>query len=96
MMHNLLFLAQNINLHIPGLPQVNADDAAIANVLSAAFIVAGAFSVLFIVIGAIRYAISSGDSSHLNGARDTILYALIGLVISMSAFAVVQFVLNWF
>jgi hypothetical protein len=90
-----LFLAA-LKVELDGIPRVVFDDNAIANVLSVALIVAGAFSVLFIILGAVRYAISAGDSGHLTAARNTILYALIGLVISMSAFAVVQFVLSRF
>jgi hypothetical protein len=81
-------------INIPGLPQVKFDDQAIANAASAAFVVAGAMTVLFIVIGAIRYATSAGDQAQINQAKNTILYAVIGLVISLSSFVIVQFVLG--
>lgn len=90
-MKQLLLLAQ---LHIDGLPQVRLDYITIANVVSATFVVAGGMSVLFIIIGAIRYAISAGDQNQITQAKNTILYSLIGLVISLSAFTVVQFVLG--
>lgn len=88
----LLYRLAQIN--VPGLPHVTLNDAAVANVAGAAFIVAGAMSTLFIIIGAIRYAVSAGDQSAITQAKNTILYAVIGLVISLSAFAIVQFVLG--
>lgn len=52
----------------------------------------GAISVLMIVIGGIRYTISQGDSSSVTAAKNTILYAVIGLVVALMAGAIVQFV----
>lgn len=86
------FIAQAI--HIPGLPQVAANNSTLQIILSIVFMVAGGFSVFYILIGAIRYAISQGDQSQIAGAKNTILYALIGLIVSVSAFAIVQFVLG--
>ena len=56
----------------------------------------GAISVLMIVIGGIRYTISQGDSSAVASAKNTILYAVIGLVVAMMAGAIVQFVTGKF
>ncbi len=81
-------------IHIPGLPQVSANASTLQIVLSIVFLVAGGVATLYILIGAIRYAISQGDQSQISGAKNTILYALIGLVVSLSAFAIVQFVLG--
>ncbi len=52
-------------------------------------LIAGALAVVFLVIGGIRYLASAGNSSQAEGAKKTIIYALIGLVIIViSAFAV--------
>lgn len=91
-MEFLYLLAQQIQ--IQGLPTTEANAAALANVFGVASAVAGGMSVLFILIGAIKYAISAGDPGQMKQARDTILYSLIGLVISTSAFLIVQFVLG--
>ena len=53
----------------------------------------GIIAVLMIVIGGINYATSSGDPSKAKKAKDTILYSAIGLMIVLSAFALVNFVL---
>ena len=51
-------------------------------------------SVIFIVVGGINYITSAGDAGKLKKAKDTILYAVIGLVIAVLAFAIVNFVVS--
>lgn len=63
----------------------------IINVLS---ILVGAISVVMIIIGGLRYVLSSGDSASTKGAKDTIMYALIGLVVVLFAQVIVRFVLS--
>ncbi len=58
--------------------------------------VAGALSVIMIIVGGLRYAISGGDSGAVTTAKNTILYAIVGLVIALLAFALINFVLNAF
>lgn len=92
-MKNFLLLAQ-AQIHIDGLPTTDASPATLKNVLSVAFVVVGGISALFVLIGAARYAASAGDPGQAKQARDTILYSIIGLIVSMSAFFIVQFVLG--
>ena len=61
------------------------------NILS--FVVAVA-AVIAIIIGGLRYVTSAGDSNSVNGAKNTILYAIIGLVVVAMAQIIVKFVLN--
>lgn len=56
----------------------------------------GAIAVIMIIIGGIRYTTSNGDASATKGAKDTILYAVIGLVVAILAYAIVNFVLSAF
>ncbi len=56
--------------------------------------VVGAVSVLMIAIGGLRYAISGGDQSSVTAAKNTIIYAIIGLVVAFAAYAIVNFVLT--
>lgn len=65
----------------------------ITNVL---LFIIGAVSVIMLVIGGIRYTVSAGDSSAVKGAKDTILYAIIGIVVAVLAYAVVNFVIGAF
>lgn len=66
----------------------------IENILNTLIIVAGVVSVLVIVIGGIRYALAQGDEKNVKSAKDTILFAIIGLVISLLAFSIVNFVIK--
>jgi hypothetical protein len=56
----------------------------------------GIISVIMIIVGGIRYALSNGDASNIKTAKDTILYAIIGLVVALLAFAIVNFVVARF
>ena len=56
----------------------------------------GAVAVIMIVIGGIKYTISQGDSSALTSAKNTILYSVIGLVVAISATAIIGFVSSYF
>lgn len=54
----------------------------------------GAIAVIMLVIGGFRYVVSGGDSSKVEGAKNTILYAIVGIVVAFLAYAAVNFVLN--
>lgn len=56
--------------------------------------VIGAVSVIMIVIGGIKYTTSAGDASQTKSAKDTIFYAVIGLVVAILAYAIVNFVVT--
>lgn len=63
----------------------------IINVFS---IVVGSVSVIMIIIGGFRYIVSGGSSDGVQGGKNTILYAIIGLVIVLFAQVIVRFVLT--
>lgn len=65
----------------------------ITNVL---LFIIGAVSVIMLVIGGIRYTVSAGDTSAVTGAKNTILYAIVGIVVAILAYAVVNFVIGAF
>lgn len=67
--------------------------ATVANTL---IFIVGAVSVLMVIIGGLRYVLSNGDSAGLKSAKDTILYALVGVVVSLLAYALVSFVIGRF
>lgn len=56
-------------------------------------IVVAIASVIMVIIGGIQYVISSGDPTNITNAKNTILYAIIGLVVAFAARAIVSFVL---
>ena len=54
----------------------------------------GAVSVIMLIIGGIRYVVSGGDQSAVTSAKNTILYAIVGIVVAILAFAAVNFVVT--
>jgi glucose uptake protein GlcU len=70
--------------------------ANIRNITNTLMLVVGVISVIMIIIGGIRYTLSGGDENGVKSAKDTILYAVIGLVVSLLAYAIVNFVINRF
>lgn len=56
----------------------------------------GAISVIMLIIGGIRYVVSGGDSTAVQNAKNTILYAIVGVVVAILAYAVVNFVISSF
>lgn len=56
----------------------------------------GAIAVVMIILGGIRYTTSNGDSSAITSAKNTILYAVVGLVVAILAYAIVNFVITSF
>lgn len=63
----------------------------IVNVL---LFIIGAISVIMLIYGGIRYTTSGGNSNSVTAAKNTIMYAIIGLVIAFLAFAVVNWILG--
>ena len=56
----------------------------------------GFVSVVMLIIGGFRYVLSNGNEKSVTAAKDTILYAIIGVVIALLAFAIINFVLGTF
>ena len=75
-----------------GETQVNGIIKTIVEVL----LTAVAISIIMIVIGGIMFALSSGDAQKAAKARNTVLYAVVGLAVSLFASAIVNFVFNRF
>lgn len=72
----------------------NSFGSIVKRVINIFSIVVGAVSVIMIIIGGFRYIVSAGDSNGVSGAKNTILYAVIGLVIVLFAQVIVRFVLT--
>lgn len=72
----------------PSLPNV------IQTIVNILLFIIGLAAVIMIVIGGLRYVLSGGDSNATKGAKDTVLYAVIGLVVAIMAYAIVNFVVG--
>lgn len=68
----------------------------IKTVVNILLYILGAIAVVMIVIGGVRYVTSNGESSNTKAAKDTILYAVIGLIVAIMAYAIVNFVITAF
>lgn len=54
----------------------------------------GMLAVIMIIVGGINFVLSQGDTAKVTKARNTILYGVVGLVVALLAFAIVNFVLT--
>ena len=72
------------------------DDATgvVKSVLNTVFIWIGIVSTVVVIVGGVFYMLSQGDPGKVARAKNTILYALIGLIVSLLSFAIVNFVLE--
>ena len=68
----------------------------IGTIVNTLLFLVGVVSVIVIIIGGIMYTTSGGDSGGVTKAKNTILYAVIGLVVAFMAFAVVNWVVKAF
>ncbi len=56
----------------------------------------GAIAVIMIVVGGLRYVLSGGDASQVTSAKNTILYAVIGVIVALLAYAIVNWIIDKF
>lgn len=79
---------------IENVPQTALDNNVVSNAMQMVFGIFAAAAVLIIAISALRIIISRGNPQDVSKARDAIIYASVGLVISLSALAIVTFVVE--
>lgn len=87
-------LAAVINQNEIELPKGGLTSHSVLSALQLVFGIAGAVTLLIITVAGIQYVMSQGDPQNTNRARNTIIYALVGLVICVSAFSIVTFALS--
>jgi len=66
----------------------------ITTIVNVLLFIVGTISVIMIIFGGVRYATSTGDKGKVDNAKNTIIYAVVGLVVSMIAFALVNWVFD--
>ena len=89
-----LFYVAQTAINTSALPNTAATPAEISTILDIVFTVTGSIALLVITAAGFRYIISRGDPSATAQAKDAILYAVIGLVISIAAYSIVTFAFN--
>ncbi len=79
-----------------GCPGYNSSDfqTLLVTILNSIIGIVGLVAVVFVIIGGVQYITSSGDAGKVKKAKDTILYASIGIAICALAFAIVNWVIS--
>lgn len=96
----LLQLAVRIDLgsgpgQVDNVPTTGGNDI-LYNALNIAYFVAGVIAVIVIIVAGINYASSGGDSAKVSKAKNQILFAIIGIILILSAFAITNFITGRF
>lgn len=71
------------------------DFGIVSTITNVLLFIVGALAVIMIIFGGIRYATSGGNSANVTAAKNTVLYAIVGLIIAFLAFAAVNFILGF-
>jgi hypothetical protein len=76
----------------PGLPDAGADPGKIQTLTNIFFGILGAVALLIITIAGFRFVIHQGEPQEVAKARNSIIYAVVGLVVALSAWSIVSYV----
>ena len=76
--------------------EIFGDGAIFENIVNTFLFVVGAVAVIMIVHAGFRYVTSGGNSANVTAAKNTILYAVVGVVVALLAYAILDFVLMTF
>lgn len=89
-----LFLFAQEKINVSPLPQVGANDGQINKAIAVTAQVTGAIALLIIIVAGLRYVTSQGNPQSTAKAKNAIIYAGVGLVVSLLAFSIVTFVVK--
>jgi hypothetical protein len=70
------------------------DGGAVTTVVNTMLFIVGFLSVIMLIWGGLRYVVSGGNSNSVTAAKNTILYAIVGRIIALFAYAIVNFVIG--
>lgn len=76
------------------LPQVGCSKNPLPNILRVVFGIFTSLAVIYVALGAFKYTTSGGSSEAIKSAKNTILYAVLGLILSLSAFVITSIIVN--
>lgn len=78
----------------PATNPLSGNGGLILNLTQIVAYIAGAAAVILLIIGGIRYITSGGDAANIKSAKDTVIHAIVGLVIIVLAQSLIVFVVN--
>ena len=92
----LLTLLAAIDIDTSSLPKAGTDPNSnvLINVLNIVFGVLAGIAFISVVYGGFKYVISQGEPDKIGKAKNIIMYSIVGLVIAMSAFGIVNLLLK--
>ncbi len=93
-MKDSLFQLLAAFIDVSPLPHVSADNARISTIISAVAGLLGSIAFIIMIVAGFKYVTSRGDPQAIAKAKNTIIYAAVGLVISVSAYTIVAFVIS--
>lgn len=70
------------------------DTGIVTTITNVLLFIAGGLAVIMIIFGGLRYVVSGGKAASVTAAKNTILYAIVGLIIAFLAFAAVNWILG--
>jgi lysylphosphatidylglycerol synthetase-like protein (DUF2156 family) len=89
-------VAESSSVDLCSLPSTQTSSQTLAIVISIFFAVIGAVAVLIIVLAGFRYITSSGKPDEIAKAKDTIIYAAVGIIVCVLAVTIVSFITGVF
>lgn len=90
-MNLLFFLAAILDKDDIGIPKGDFNSDTVARALRLLFGLAGAIAFLLVTLAGLKYVLSQGNPQETAKAKNTIIDAMIGLIICVSAFAIISF-----
>lgn len=76
------------------LPDTDLGETERDRVLNIIFTLTGSLATIFIIVGGLRYVLAAGNSEKIQQAKNTILYAVVGLLVTIFALVIVNFVIG--
>lgn len=93
-MHWTYYIFSQLHSNEVTIPQTELKSDDLQNALRFIFGFAGAMAVVAVTYGGFKYVMSRGNADATNKARDTIVFALIGLIIAITSFGIISFVMD--
>ena len=76
--------------------QIEGKGGLIQTIVNVLLWVVGALSVIMIIFSGIRYVTSAGDAAKTKAAQNSLIYAVVGLIVAIFAWAIVNMVIDKF
>lgn len=78
----------------PGPAGAGTAGGLVLSIISVMLLIVGSLAVIYLIIGGYRYITAHGNEEAAEGAKKTILHAILGLVITILAFAIITIIAN--